>query len=124
MSVAEKIKTFNSILEDLLKKLEPIIGSSYHSYFTKYIKYNYVYPIQQFILYAIPMKEKILNRDETYFTNTENHTEHFTGYDEGLQEILRLKGIWEKLDNKSKDGLWDITQVLLFTSLEYIELKK
>ena len=123
MSVAEKIKTFNSILEDLLKQLEPKIGSTYHTYFVKYIKYNYVYPIQQFLFYALPMKEKILNKDETYFTNTNNHTDHFKGYDEGLDEILRLKGIWEDLDEQSKESLWDITQALLVIALEYAELK-
>lgn len=124
MSVAEKIRTFNSIVEDLLKQLEPKIGSSYNFYFKKLIKFNSVLPIQQFLFYAIPMKDKILNRDETYFTNPDNHTEHFVGYEEGLQEILRLAGIWEELDEKSKDSLWDITQVLLFTAMEYVELKR
>ena len=126
MSVAEKIKTFNSILEDLLKQLEPIIGSSYHSYFTKYIKYNYVYPIQQFILYAIPMKEKILNRDETYFTNPDNHIDKIKESKEenALDEIIRLKGIWEQLSNESKDNVWDMTQAMLIIAMEYLELKK
>ena len=123
-TIAEKIKTFNEILEDLLKQLSPIIGTSYHFYFKKIIKINATLAMQNFLYYAIPLRNKIDSRDETYFTNEDNHRDLTKEYDEGLQEIIRLKGIWEKLDDKSKEGLWDITQVLLFTSLEYIELKK
>ena len=63
MSIGEKIRTFNDLVESFLKQVSPIIGTSYHHYFTKLIKFNAVMPIQNFIYYAIPMKDKILNRD-------------------------------------------------------------
>ena len=80
--------------------------------------------MQNFLYYAIPLRNKINERDETYFTNEDNHKDEVKDYDQGLQEIIRLKGIWEKLDAQSKEGLWDITQVLLHIGTEYMELKK
>jgi len=123
MSKVEKIKTFNEIVEDLLKQLSPIIGTSYHFYFKKLIKMNAVLPIQQFMDYAKPLQEKILKKDESYFLNESNHEEQVKDFDSGLDEILRLKGIWEKLDEKSKEELWNFTQALLVIGLEYNELK-
>ena len=124
MSKSEKIKTFNGILEDLLKQLSPIIGTSYHYYLKQILRVNALLPMQNFLYYAIPLKNKINDRDETYFTNEDNHKDEVKDYDQGLQEIIRLKGIWEKLDEQSKEGLWDITQVLLHIGTEYMELKK
>ena len=123
MSKVEKIKTFNEIVEDLLKQLAPIIGTSYNFYFKKLIKMNAVLPIQQFMDYAKPLQEKILKKDESYFLNESNHEEQVKDFDSGLDEILRLKGIWEKLDEKSKEELWNFTQALLVIGLEYNELK-
>jgi len=123
MSKVEKIKTFNEIVEDLLKQLAPIIGTSYNFYFKKLIKMNAVLPIQQFMEYAEPLQEKILKKDESYFLNESNHEEQVKDFDSGLDEILRLKGIWEKLDEKSKEELWNFTQALLVIGLEYNELK-
>lgn len=126
MSIAEKIRTFNDLVESFLKQISPIIGTSYHHYFTKLIKFNAVMPIQNFIYYAIPMKDKILNRDETYFTNPDNHVDKVkeSKQDNALDEIIRLKGIWEKLSDESKDNVWDMTQAMLIIAMEYLELKK
>lgn len=126
MSIGEKIRTFNDLVESFLKQVSPIIGTSYHHYFTKLIKFNAVMPIQNFIYYAIPMKEKILNRDETYFTNPDNHVDKVkeSKQDNALDEIIRLKGIWEKLSDESKDNVWDMTQAMLIIAMEYLELKK
>ena len=126
MSIGEKIRTFNDLVESFLKQVSPIIGTSYHHYFTKLIKFNAVMPIQNFIYYAIPMKDKILNRDETYFTNPDNHVDKVkeSKQDNALDEIIRLKGIWEKLSDESKDNVWDMTQAMLIIAMEYLELKK
>ena len=128
MSVSEKIRTFNDLVESFLKQVSPIIGTSYHHYFLKLIKFNAVMPIQNFIFYAIPLKDKILNRDETYFTNIENHTDTInnteTKSSNPLDEIIRLKGIYEKLSKESKDNVWDMTEAMLIIATEYLELKK
>jgi len=128
MSKAEKIKTFNDLVESFLKQVSPIIGTSYHHYFTKLIKFNAVMPIQNFIYYAIPLQDKIMNRDESYFTNVDNHSEEakkiVTKTIDPLDEIIRLKGIFEKLSEESKDNVWDMTQAMLILATEYLELKK
>lgn len=128
MSVSEKIRTFNDLVESFLKQVSPIIGTSYHHYFLKLIKFNAVMPIQNFIFYAIPLKDKILNRDETYFTNIENHTDTINNTENKssnpLDEIIRLKGIYEKLSKESKDNVWDMTEAMLIIATEYLELKK
>jgi len=72
------------------------------------------------------MKDKILNRDETYFTNPDNHVDKVKESKEenALDEIIRLKGIWEKLSDESKDNVWDMTTAMLIIAMEYLELKK
>jgi len=124
MSRAEKIKMFNEILEDLLQQLSPKIGTTYHFYFKKYIKINAITPINNFWYYAEDLGEKIMNRDETYFTNADNHKEKVQNSDNGLDEILRLKGIYEELDKEGRNNLWDITQALFLLAKEYNDMKK
>jgi hypothetical protein len=128
MSLAEKIRTFNDLVESFLKQMSPIIGTTYHHYFTKLIRFNAVMPIQNFIYYAIPLKQKILDRDESYFTNVENHEQSAkevqNATSDPLDEIIRLKGIFEKLSSESKDNVWDMTQAMLIIAMEYLELKK
>lgn len=123
MSKVEQIKLFNEILENLLLQLSPKIGTSYHYYFKQYLKVNAITPINNFWYFAEPLEQKILNRDETYFTNTDNHNDKVKDYDQGLDEVLRLKGIYEELDNEARDGLWAITQALFLTAKEYNKLK-
>ena len=128
MTKVEKIKLFNEILENLLLQLSPKIGSGYHFWFLFYLKINAITPINNFWFFAEPLEKKILNRDETYFTNPDNHTDTVKKYDKenkvGLDEILRLKGIYEELDSDGRNNLWDITQALFITAKEYIELKR
>ena len=129
MSISEKIKTFNNLVESFLKQVSPIIGTSYHHYFLKLIKFNAVMPIQNFIYYAIPLKEKILNRDESYFNNPENHEKDANEaasfvQSNPLDEIIRLQGIYQQLSDESKENVWDMTQAMLIIAMEYIELKK
>jgi len=132
MSIAEKIRTFNDLVESFLKQISPIIGTSYHHYFTKLIKFNAVMPIKNFIYYVFneekPLKQKILDRDESYFTNVDNHADEAKKVTDAtsdpLDEIIRLKGIFEKLSNESKDNVWDMTQAMLIIAMEYMELKK
>lgn len=124
MSRVDKIKAFNEILEDLLKQLSPKIGTTYSHYFAKYIKINAITPINHFWYYAEELEEKIMNRDESYFTNADNHKDKLKNHDNGLDEVLRLKGIYEELDTEGRNNLWDITQALFVLAQEYNQLKK
>jgi hypothetical protein len=123
MSSVEKVKQFNEVLETLLLQFAPIIGTTYHRYFKMYAKANAVDPIKYFWIYANPLEEKILSRDETYFTNADNHKESSDGYEGSFEEIMRLTGIYEKLDDQSRDALWDFTQALFVLAKEYNTIK-
>tara|TARA_E500000178_G_scaffold356655_1_gene436702 strand:+ start:16115 stop:16486 length:372 start_codon:yes stop_codon:yes gene_type:complete len=120
MSKVEKIKSFNEILETFLQQLSPIIGTTYHFYFQKLVKANAVMPIQQFLLEVIPFKEKIMNKDESYFLDIESNAEDkIQGDEQVLTEILRLKDIYSGLDNQSRQEVWNYFQALIVLSEEY-----
>ena len=126
MSKGEIIRSFNSILENFLQQVSPLIGTSYCHYFKQFIKANCVLPIQYFINNMRTnsyLENKILNRDESYFTDPDTYSEITKEYDSGMMEIIRLKGIYEQLSNESKDNVWDISQALLILSKEYLALK-
>lgn len=128
MSLSETVKSFNSILEDFLQQISPLIGTTYHHYFKQIIKVNAILPIQHFIHYVFDpehsLEDKIINRDETYFTNEDNHKSQVKNQDDALMEIVRLKGIYVNLSKDSKDNVWDILFALVHLSKDYIKLKK
>ena len=100
--------------------MSPIIGTTYHFYFQKLVKANAVMPIQQFLLEVIPFKEKIMNKDESYFLDIETNAEDkIQGDEQVLTEILRLKDIYSGLDNQSRQEVWNYFQALIVLSEEY-----
>lgn len=119
---SNKIKQFNEILDCFLIQIAPHVGSSYHHKFGQIIKYNSVMPIEQFLVYALPLREKILNRDESYFSNQNNHKENIGDNQYYLDEILRLQNIYFNLDTESKSNVWDIFQALLILGEEYLKM--
>ena len=120
----EKIKLFNDILDSFLIQVSPIIGTSYQYHFQQIIKVNSILPIEQFLIYAIPMRDKILNRDETYFTDNNSPIDKIGESENILNEIIRLQGIYSQLDLRSKSNLWDILQALLILGEEYLVMNK
>jgi hypothetical protein len=117
-----KIKEFNEILDAFLIQISPIVGTTYRYNFNKVIKVNSSLPIQKFLVYAIPMRDKILNRDETYFTENDGSDKFDVG--DKLNEIIKLQGIYSELDPTSKSNIWDIFQSLLILCEEYVSLNK
>ncbi len=123
MTKVEKIKSFNEILETFLQQLSPIVGTTYHYYFKQLIKVNSTMPIKTFLVEVSPYKEKIFNKDESYFLNIEdNAKDDRVNDDEVLTEILRLKDIYSKLDNQSRSEVWNYFQALIVISEEYVSL--
>ncbi len=121
MSKTEKIRSFNEILETFLQQLSPIIGTTYHFYFSKLVKANAVMPIQQFLAEVLPFKEQIMNKDESYFLQIENKVEDkIDGDQKVLTEILRLKDIYSSLDEQSRSEVWNYFQALVVLSEEYM----
>jgi hypothetical protein len=123
------IKNFNSILGDFLKQVSPMVGTTYHHYFTKLIQINAVEPIRLFSYYVHnsekPLATYIETRNEEYFENTDNHKKYMDKVtsENALMEIIKLKGIYTQLNKESKDNLWDILQALLQLSKEYLSFK-
>jgi hypothetical protein len=123
------IKNFNSILGDFLKQVSPMVGTTYHHYFTKLIQMNAIEPIRLFSYYVHnsekPLATYIETRNEEYFENTDNHKKYMDKVtsENALMEIIKLKGIYTQLNKESKDNLWDILQALLQLSKEYLSFK-
>ena len=134
----EYVKDFNHILSSFLVQVSSLIGTTYSYHLNKVVEYNAVIPIEQFLVYAIPYREQILNRDEAYFNqNSSDYKDDIiqkvsTQINEYgnvinvnsnnmavLDEILRLKNIYYSLDEVSQKNLWDILQAMLQLSEEY-----
>jgi hypothetical protein len=124
---SEKIKQFNSILESFLLQTSSLVGTTYHTKFQKLIKMNALMPIQHASIHMITYADKILSKDETYFTNENNYMEKINNINlentTALNEIMRLKEIYYQLDNESKENVWSILQALLQLTIEYNEIK-
>ena len=120
---SEKIKNFNDIVSSFLIQLSPLVGSTYHNQFETIIKYNSILPIEQFLVHALPIREKILNRDESYFIDNINNDNKISDDKNILNEILRLQKIYNQLDETSRSNVWDIFQAMLIIGEEYIAIK-
>lgn len=143
----EIIKTFNEILDSLLIQVSPLTGSTISHKFQQVIKYNSIIPIEQFLVHALPLRDKIINRDDTYFLiktdedkiNIENYWKETVNlkekvlhnndqvncekYTRTINEILRFQNIYENLDTDSKTNIWNIFNALLALGEEYIKIK-
>ena len=119
----DKIKQFNEILSSFLIQISPLVGSTYHQQFQTIVKYNSILPIEQFLVHALPVRDKILTRDESYFNDTSNHLEKIGDNEYVLNEILRLQNIYGQIDEESRSNVWDIFQAMLILGEEYINIK-
>lgn len=122
MSV-EIVKKFNEILGSFLVQITPLVGGKYHKKFTMATKFNSSLAIERFLVHALPVRDKILERDETYFT-TNDYSNEVENDEETLNEIVNMKDIYTKLDKESIDNVWDIFQALLVLGEDYIRIKK
>jgi hypothetical protein len=74
----------------------------------------------------VPFKNQILSKDERYFTNEDNYMDKINETKESskvLNEIMRLKDIYYKLEEESRENVWSILQALLQLTIEYCEIK-
>jgi hypothetical protein len=118
----EKVKSFNGLLESLLIQMSPLIGTSYHNKFMMIIKVNAILPIQEFLLQATPVRDKILNRDESYF-ETDNAVSNLVDVEtKYINNILKLQNIYSQLDKTSRDNVWQIFQCMLILAEEWVKL--
>jgi hypothetical protein len=127
----EIIKSFNSIVESFLSQMSSVVGTSYYTYFKRVIKVNSLIAIENSVQYLIPFKDKIFNKNESYFYNEENYLDtinktpissKYSG-DSILSEIFRLKNIYGDLNQESRENVWSILQALVQLTIEYCEAK-
>ena len=111
------IKKFNDISINLLEQTASLTGNSYMNKFKLIIKVNCTMPIDTFIQHILPHKEKIINKNEEFFIMKSKETIYFN-------EILGLTEIYYKLDNDSRNGIWDIMLALMYLAEERHHLKK
>ena len=119
----EIVKNFNEILDSFLVQVTPIVGGKYHKKFKMATKFNSGMAIEKFLVYALPVREKILNRDETYFTEAD-HSSTVDNDTDMLNEFMNIKDIYQKLDKNSMDNMWAIFQALLVLGEDYIRSKQ
>jgi len=119
----EKIKEFNNIVSSLINQLSDNIGIAYIKKFEDIIKYNSLLPIEQFLIHALPIRDKIINRDVSYFSNENNFSDITNDDKDIIDEILNLKNIYYKLDDNSKYNIWDFFQAMLILAEEYLKIK-
>ncbi len=121
MNKVKYIKSFNKLVSSLLSQLSPIVGSSYYSNFNKLIKYNSIYPINHFIENMYVHRQEIINKDEKYFNNYNLESINELNSDKNLlDEVLRLKNIYNQVDDESKNNLWSYLQAMLGIAEEYL----
>jgi hypothetical protein len=116
------VSEFNEILSSFLKQITPIVGNSYYNNFNLLSEIQPNLVIEQFLVNALPVRDKILNRDESYFLET-NHGDK-TDSENIMQEIFKIQTIYTQLDDDSKSNLWDIVKAMLFLGEEYIRLNQ
>ena len=120
---ANIIKQFNEILESFLNQMIPLLGESYHRKFKMIIKMNSTIGIEKFLTYALPHRDKILSRDESYFAESDatKLEEDAKTNEDLLNEILKMQHIFVKLDDNSKSNVWDIFQAMLILGEDYLK---
>ena len=81
--------------------------------------------IKKYIEQCLIHKEKIMNKDEMYFSNKDTKDELSQNTDsKSLDEIIDLERVYFKLNDESKAAVWTFMQALLVVSEEYIASKK
>jgi len=116
------VNNFNEILLSFLIQIVPIVGSTYHNNIQTIIKFNSAVPIENFLFYAIECRDKIMNKDESYFCDNKIVIESKIRNDK-LDEVFKLQNIYGRLDKESKENVWDIFQALLILGEDYIKIK-
>jgi hypothetical protein len=116
------IKRFNNILESLLLQLSKFTGSKYHYKFKRIIKINSLMPIKFWIKHGLEYKTEIMSKNENYFLIQDINSDNFK--ENCLLEIMKLKDLYNTVDEKSKDNLWIYLQSLIILSEDYINIKK
>lgn len=114
----EIIIKFNDTLKSLLNELSPLIGNKYYFKFNQIVKINSNLPIKYFKNNGLIHKDKILNKDASYFYESSRKSEVSKEYDM-LDEIFKFKKVYDTINKHSKENLWTYLQVLTLLAEDY-----
>jgi hypothetical protein len=112
------IVRFNNTLESLLLQLSKFTGKKYYTKFKRVRKINSSLPIKLWIENGLEYRQKIMNKDETYFLEKSINKSN-----NSFQEIFEIKEIYKEIDDSSKKNLWLYLQALVILSEDYIKEK-
>jgi hypothetical protein len=110
------VKEFNKISIDFLEQTSQIAGKKYLSKFKFITGINNMYAIDRFIKNVLPYKHFINAKDEAFFLNKDVDNEF-------AEDIVWIKETYFKLDNESKDNVWNIVTALVLLAEERQILK-
>jgi hypothetical protein len=113
------IKKFNEISIDFLTQTTNLVGKTYLYKYKLMHKVNKIYAIDMFIQKILPFKNKILDKDETFFINKDIDSD----YSNYMEDFICMKEIYNKMDKESKENIWDIVLALVFLAEERYNLK-
>ncbi len=105
------ITDFNNISIDFLTQTAPITGYTYLYKFKMLTNINCIYAIDKFIENVLPYKNRIINKDESFFMNKNIDSEY-------INDIIGIKQIYHTLDNESKENIWNILMALVYLAEE------
>jgi len=120
--MAEICNSFNAILTSLVNQLSEIIGTTYQYKLETLIKSNVYMPLEQFMIYALPLSEELDNRNEAYFDHYDVSKENNIDKNQ-IEEILNLKSVFKNLDTESKNSIWEHIDTMMFLGKQYIVAK-
>jgi hypothetical protein len=105
------IKEFNEISIDFLSQTSSLVGSSYLYKFKLMTRVNSIFAIDLFIQRVLPFKNKIIEKDETFFLNKNVD-------DDYMDDVIGIKKIYHTLDMQSKENIWEIILALVYLAEE------
>lgn len=106
------IKEFNDISIDFLNQTSSLMGSTYLYKFKLMTRINSIFAIDLFIEKVLPFKNKIVEKDETFFLNKNIDTDDY------MDDVIGIKQIYHTLDYQSKENIWDIVLALVYLAEE------
>jgi hypothetical protein len=111
------IKEFNEISIDFLTQTSSLVGSSYLYKFKLMTRFNSIFAIDLFIQRVLPLKNKIIERDESFFLNKNVD-------DDYMDDVIGIKQVYHTLDRQSKENIWDMVLALVYLAEErYINME-
>ena len=117
------VKKFNKIIKSLLAQLEPYTKKSYDFKFSMMVKFDSSSAIEKFLVHALPLRDKIMTRDESFFYSRESYIDKVDD-DDDIAEIMNLQNVYTNLNEESRNSLWEMFQAMLFLGEEYIRMNE